>query len=514
LLDAIVTNRRARRPRLDRLPSPAPLSSSFTSGEKGFEVKFVVPAAVLVLTTAVGVPPASAQAPVSASSSSSRTQLNIQSSPFLGGVPSGTATAQPIAVTILDAIGRALEHNLGLLNAEESVGRSEGSRWVALAELLPNVSGRVVENRQKVNLAAFGFPLPPGVPTLVGPFNVFDARVALSQSILDFKAINANRAEGHNVAAARYNVKSARDLVVLVAANQYLQSLASAARVDSAQSQLQTAQAVFDQATRMKESGIVAGIEVLRAEVELGSARQRLTATQNDLEKSKLQLARVMGLPAGQQFTISQEVPFVPLPEITIEQALEQAFKTRADYLAAQERVKAAEADRQSAVGEWLPSLRVNADYGRIGLTPADSEITYSLSGAVNIPVFNGGRSKGRIMQAEADLRMRRSELEDLKAGIDFDVRSAFLDLKASSEQLQVATRSRELAAEQLTQARDRFAAGVASNLEVVQAQEAVATSSEQYIGALYSYNVAKALLARGLGVAEDLARQLLGGVQ
>jgi outer membrane protein TolC len=176
--------------------------------------------------------------------------------------------------------------------------------------------------------------------------------------------------------------------------------------------------------------------------------------------------------------------------------------------------LKAAEAERQSAIGEWLPSLSVNADYGRIGLTPSTSESTYTIAGAVNVPIFNGGRTKGRIMQADADLRSRRSELEDLRAGIDFDVRSAFFDLRASNEQLDVATRSRDLANQQLTQARDRFAAGVASNIEVVQAQEAVATASEQYINAVYSFNIAKALLARDLGAAEEMAKQVLGGVR
>ena len=266
----------------------------------------------------------------------------------------------------------------------------------------------------------------------------------LTQTIFDLRAINASRAESHNLAAAELNVKSARDLVVLVSANLYLQSLAAAARVQSARAQLQTAQAIFDQATRLKESGIVAGIEVLRAEVQLGTDRQRVTMVENDLEKTKLQLARVIGLPPGQAFTLSEDIPFAPFPEITLEQALERAYKSRPDYLAAQERVAAAESERSAAAGEWLPSLRVNADYGRIGLTPADSEATYSLAGTLNIPIFNGGRTKGRIIQAESDLRLRQSELADLKAGIDYDIRSAFLDLRSSTEQLEVATRSRD----------------------------------------------------------------------
>jgi outer membrane protein TolC len=417
-------------------------------------------------------------------------------------------------ITVVDAINRSLEHNLGLLNAQEGVARAQGSKWTALAGLLPDASARLTETRQKVNLAAFGFPLPAGIPSVVGPFNVFDVRASVSQAVFDSHALNESRAQSHNLLAAQYNVRSARDLVVLVSGSLYLQTLAASARVQSAQAQQQTAQAIFEQATHLKESGIVPGIDVLRAEVQLGSERQRATAATNDFEKTKLQLARVMGLPSGQPFTLNEELPFLPAPDMTLDQALEQAYRTRPDYMAAQERVAAAEAQRRAAEGELLPSVKVNADYGTLGLTPADAVPTYSLTGNVTVPIFNGGRTKGRLLQADADLRMRRSELEDLKAGVDYDVRSAFLDLKSSDEQLQVATRSRDLAQQQLTQARDRFAAGVASNIEVVQAQEAVATSSEQYIGALYNYNIAKALLARGIGIAEAAARQYLGGVR
>jgi outer membrane protein TolC len=263
----------------------------------------------------------------------------------------------------------------------------------------------------------------------------------------------------------------------------------------------------------MRESGIVAGIDVLRAEVQLGLQRQRATAAQNDFDKSKLQLARIIGLPIGQPFALSEDLPFVPVPEMTLEEALDRAYKTRPDFLAAQERVRAAEADRQAIVGEMLPAVHVNADFGDIGLSVDSARGTFSLSGAVTVPIFQGGRSQGRLMQADAALKNRRAEAEDLRAGVYYEVRGAFLDLQSTAEQLQVATRGRDLAQQQLTQARDRFAA-VTNNVEVVQAQEAVAASSEQYISALYGYNVAKAVLARSLGVAEDAARQYLGGVR
>jgi outer membrane protein TolC len=470
-------------------------------------MRFLLIVFLLAATTA------SAQPRTTTSSTASgqpRTTASI-SPPFLGGVPSGTLSAEPLSLTILDAINRSLQHNLGLLNTEEAVNHAQGTRWKALADLLPNVDGRVAETRQVLNLAAFGFR-PAGFPAIIGPFNVFDARVRVSQSLFDVRAINDVRAEGHNVAAARYDVKSARDLVVLVSADLYLRALAARARTDSARAQMQSADAIFRQASNMKDSGLVAGIDVLRADVQLSTERQRVTAAQNEFEKAKLQLARIIGLPTGQAFNLVDELPYVPVPDTTLDAALEQAYNTRPDYQAALERVRAAEAERRSIVGELLPSLQVDANYGALGLTPADAHSTYAVIGSVNVPIFNGGRTRGRLAEADADLRNRRAEAEDLKASIYYDVRSAFLDLQASSEQLQVATRARDLAGQQLVQARDRFTAGVTNNVEVVQAQEAVALSSEQYIAALYTYNVAKALLARGLGVAEDAARQLLGG--
>jgi outer membrane protein TolC len=475
---------------------------------------------LLLLGPAGAVSPAAAQGqgqeppPSQARPAPARAPSPLTANPFLGGVPTGTATSAALSLSILDAINRALEHNLGVLMAEEGIGRARGTRWRALSGLLPTVNGRVSLTRQQINLSAFGFPLPAGFPAIVGPFNVFDARVYVTQPVLDLHALNDARAEAHNIAAAQFSYKSARDLVVLVAANAYLQALAASSRADSARAQVQTAEALHNQAVNLRQNGIVAGIEVLRAEVQLNTERQRATATQNDFEKAKLQLAHIIGLPLGQSVSLIDELPDVPVPDMRLEQALERAYQTRPDYQAAAERVRAAEAARAAIVGEALPSVRVDANYGDLGLSLPDSHSTFSIVGAVNVPIFQGGRTRGRLLEADADLRDRRAQLEDLKATIYYDVRTAFLDLQASGEQLQVATGGRQLAATQLTQARDRFAAGVASNIEVVQAQEAVALANEEYISALYLYNVGKAVLARGLGVAEDFVRQYLGGVR
>jgi outer membrane protein TolC len=422
------------------------------------------------------------------------------------------ATPEPLSLSIAEVIKRALDHNLGVLLSEQDTEGAVGARSVALSDLLPHVNANVSESRRKINLEAFGFPLRGEFPRIVGPFNVFDARVFLSQSVVDLSAINDFHAAGHSLAAARHTARSARDLVVLVAANLYLQTLATGARADSVRAQRGTAEALHRQAMDLRDSGIVAGIDVVRAEVRLSTERQRTTAAANDYEKTKLQLARVMGLPIGQAFTLSQRIPSIPGPDMTLEAALDLAYRERPDYLAALERLHAAEATRKAVQSEMLPSVRVTADYGTIGLQAATALPTFNVTGTVDVPIFEGGRVQARLAQANAELKSRIAEADDARAGVYYDVRMAFLDVKATEEELQTATRTRELADLQLTQSRDRFSAGVASNLEVVEAQEAVALASERYIGALYGFNVAKAVLARSLGTAEEAVAKYLGG--
>jgi outer membrane protein TolC len=204
-------------------------------------------------------------------------------SPFGGGVPPGDDDLQHrVAVDCrrdqASAIKRALDRNLGVLIAEQDASGAAGARTVALSDLLPHLSGRVSEERRKTNLEAFGFPLGDDFPKVVGPFNVFDARLFLSQTVLDMSALNDLRAAEHSLMAARHSFSGARDLVVLVAANLYLQILTTGARSDTARAQLATAETLHRQAISLREGGIVAGIDVIRAEVRLSTERQRVTA--------------------------------------------------------------------------------------------------------------------------------------------------------------------------------------------------------------------------------------------
>lgn len=475
---------------------------------RSMKSRCVLPA--LALAIMVLLPPGAAEAQQTIQGAD-QTARTITQGPFFGSVPKGTATAEPLALTVKDAVQRALQNNLGLLLQQENAVTANGARWRALADLLPNVSGSLAARRQVLNLEAFGFPAPNPI---VGPFNVFDARVGLSQPVIDLAAINESHAADARLKAEKYGVRTARDLVVLVTVNLYLEAVATSSRVEMTRAQYDTADALYKQAQDLKAAGLVAGIDVLRSQVQLQTQRQRLIAAENDFEKTKLQLARAIGLPIGQPMTLVDKIPYAPVPIPTVEQALARALEGRSDYLAAKSRLDEARASARAANDALLPTLHVDADYGTIGQTFGSSHTTYTMAANVRIPIFDAGRTTARRIDASSLVRQREAELADLQGRVEFDVRAAVLDLRAADQQLQAAQTNVQLANDELTQARDRFAAGVASNLEVTQAQESVATASESLIVALYSHNLAKASLARSLGIAEAAVMNYLGGNQ
>jgi len=440
--------------------------------------------------------------------------LSAAQNPLLGGVVAGKATPGVLPLTLGEAIARGLRQNLGAVIGEQAIRSASASRLSALNGLLPNAYARLGESREVVNLEAFGFPLPPGTDPLVGPFNVFDARINVSQSLFNWSAIQAARAGGDSLRAAKFSYQDARDAVVFVVSNLYLTAISSASEVDSAQAQVKTSQALYDRATDLKKAGMIPAIEVLRAQVQLQAQQQRLIFFQNEYAKRKLGLARAIGLPLDQQFDLADKVPYAALASPALEQALAQAYESRADLQAARAQVRAAEESKQAAIGSALPTLGLTADIGKIGLTTASKLRTYSIAAGIRIPIFEGNTVRARVLQADAALRQQQALLEDLRARIDYEVRTALLDLKAADDRVQVARTTVELANQQLVQAQDRFSAGVASNIEVVQAQEAVATASDNYIASLYAHNLAKISLARALGIAEADAGRLLGGTK
>ncbi len=430
----------------------------------------------------------------------------------MGGVPNGPATATPIALSLEDAIGRGLRQNLGLFLGEQGTRSAQGARLSARSRLLPNVFASVSDNQEQINLQSFGFPSFPGIAPVIGPFNVFDARIFVSQAIVSLTSLHKARAGAESLRAAQLSYQDARDVVVLGVAGLYLQAISDQARIQAVRAQFNTAEALYKRAVDMKQAGVVPGIDVLRAQVEMQAQQQRVIFYENEFEKRKLGLARAIGMPVGQPFTLADRVAYTPPPVLAVDQALQQALENRADYRSAAASVKAAELTLRAARDEQLPGLQMDANYGTAGFRPWESHGTFTAGLTLNIPVFRAGRTRAEVLQADAALETRKAEMADLRNGVEEQIRISLLDLKASGDQVAVAESAVKLAAEQLKQSEDRFTAGVADNIEVVQAQEAVATANENDISALFAYNLAKASLARALGGAEKTYLQFLRG--
>jgi outer membrane protein TolC len=458
-------------------------------------------------TPGLSAPPTPTTAPIPATSLPART-----GDAFQGSVPTGKATSDVLPLSLDDAIARALKHNLGVVTSDQNIRSSRASRLRALSQLLPNLTTSLSETRQQVNLAAFGLPQFPGIPNIVGPFNVFDARAYLSQSALDFTAINNHRASKENVRAAEFAFRDAQDTVVFVASSLYLLSISGASRITEAQAQVDTSQALYNLAVDQRKAGVIPAIDALRAQVELQSQQQRLIFYRNEFEKQKLNLARAIGLPLGQRFALTDQAPYAPMTALTLDESLDRAYKTRADYQSSLALVRAAERSRDAARAQRLPAVDFNANYGDMGPSITQSHGTFSIAAALRVPIYQGGRIRADVELADAQLQQRRSEAEDLRGKIDNDVRTAFLDLRSAEEQLRLAQSSIVLAKQQLQQSQDRFGAGVTNNIEVVQAQESVVASNDNYISGLYSYNLAKASLARAVGLTPDAFKSFIEG--
>jgi outer membrane protein TolC len=434
-------------------------------------------------------------------------------SPFAGSVPAKLVPGI-MPLSLQDAINRGLKQNLGLLLSHADIRLARGQRWEQLSALLPQVTAAPYVEASKINLAELGLTSVGGIsiPRSVGPFSYFDARAAVAQTLFDWKSINATRAASQNLKSAAYTFKDARDLVVLAVGYVYLQAIAEEARIETAEAQVKTAKALYDQAADQIDAGTSPDIDGLRTKVEFQTRQQQLIQAKNNFAIQKLTVARVIGLAPGQEFEFTDKSPYVPLESITVDEALKRAYASRSDYQAAMTDVRAAEFSRKAAVAGYLPSLSFNADYGLAGSHPSTATPVADVRGTLSIPIFQGGSVHADVLQADARLEQRRERLDNLRAQIDSDVRAALLNLQSSADQVNVARSNIDLAEETLTQSRDRFSAGVTDTVEVVQSQEAVASAHEQYISSLYSYNYAKISLVRALGIAEQGVKEFFRG--
>ncbi len=441
--------------------------------------------------------------------------------PGTGG-PSAFASSVPsklvpgvIQLSLQDAVDRALKQNLGLLLTRADTRSARGQRWDQLSTLLPHVTAAPFWADSKINIDQGGLS---GVANLfhispsVGPYSFFDARVAVSQTLFDWQAISATRAAGQIVKSADYTFQDAHDLVVLAVGYTYLQAIAAEARIETDVAQIDTAQALYDQAADQVKAGTAADIDALRVKLELQTRQQQLIQAKNDFAIQKLTVARVIGLAPGQEFEFADKSPYQPFEGITVDEAVKRAYESRSDYRAAIADVRAAQLSHNAAAAGYFPSLSFGANYGEGGINPGSATQVHDVRATLSIPLFTGGSVHGEVLKADAKLDQSQERLDSLRGQIDAEVRTALLNLQSSAERVNVARSSVDLADLTLVQSKDRFSAGVTDSVEVVQSQQAVASAHEQYISSLYSYNLAKISLARALGIAEQGVKEYFRG--
>jgi outer membrane protein TolC len=437
---------------------------------------------------------------------------------FEGSVQSDKVPAGRFTLALADAVKLGLAANLGVLTADDTARASRAQRLSALSNLLPYLSIDASETSTQINLAAFGFKfnIPPGVgfsiPTVVGPFQYSQLLGNLTQSVWDPVARRNWHASQESERASNLSARDAREMVVLAVAGAYLQTIATDAQVISQRAQVDNAQAVYHQAEVRKEAGTNARIDVTRTLVELQGQQQRLNALQADLRKQKLALARLIGLPLDRELVLSDPLAFNPSAVPEPAGAVQQAFQTRWDLKAAESQVHAAEIVVSAAHAERLPSATLTADYGVLGPSPVSNHGVYTVTGSVNLPLYQGGRVKADVEQAQATLHQRQAELADQRGRVEQEVRSALIELETAIGEVRLAESNRGFANETLRQAQDRFNAGVTTTVEVVQAQEQVASADSDYISGLFAFDLARISLARAMGQAETDLPTLLSG--
>ncbi len=430
-------------------------------------------------------------------------------SAILGSVPSGPASSEVLKLTLRDSITLALRYNLGQIESQENVRAIRGQRLQALSFLLPQVVAGVTENVEQATTAPIGIRSPL-IPKVLGPFSFSTAEVGASQTLFSFQSIQRFRAARNAEEAANLSYNDTLDVITLTVGNAYLRVIEAASRIEAADAQVRNAQAIYDQALQDLQAGTSPKIDVTRSAVQLHTEQYNLSVARNDFAISKLNLSRVIGLPLGQQFELADSLPYSDVEPTGIEEALQSAYRSRSDFRAAVASIQAAQKQLSAARGERYPVVTVNGDYGVQGPSFGHSHGIFGFQAGMTVPIFTGERIKGDVTIAEAVLHRRQAEAENLRGQIDYDVRTAYLNLQAAKEQVTVAKQNVDLANENLDRSKERFSAGVTDSVEVVQAQQSLASANDQYIVSLYAHNLAKLELARALGVARTNYNQYL----
>lgn len=420
----------------------------------------------------------------------------------------------PISLKRAVEIALAPEGSPKVALAEESIKLAETQKAEARSAFLPDLESSLSDRRETANLRAFGFSfnIPAGlgfsIPNIVGPFSVFDARATASQTVFDFSTIRRYQASKVNVEAAKSDFDATKNQVSDQVARAYALTLRADAALETARANVELSQALLDLAKRQKEAGTGTGIETVRADVQLANDRQRLVVAENDRRRAGLNLMRAMGLKMDTTLVLTDKLSYQEADLGTLEAALADARKMRAELKAQKERESSARLNYGSVKAERIPTVGASADYGSIGSELVGAQPTYSYGLSVRVPVFDGGRRDARRQESFTQYQQEQTRTRDLEQQVELDVRLAFDSVRSAATEVQTAKEGVALSEQELAQARRRYEAGVTNSIEVTDAQTRLDRARDNQIAALYDYNVARIDLATATGKIREYVNQ------
>ncbi|MFI5097827.1 MAG: TolC family protein [Candidatus Acidiferrales bacterium] len=416
--------------------------------------------------------------------------------------PSGST----LRLTLQQSVALALKQNptqqIAALTAAESVQDKNITR----SDLLPQVNMRLADSANRVNLKAqFGGQSFPGLPFPghLGPYQIFAVGPAFGSSILDLSLWKRYQASSSAVDASKANSLSTREQVILLVVSQYIGTLRAVASVGASKSRVELAQALYDQAADLQKEGVGTGIDTLRANVELQNEKQRLIEAENDREVSLYGLSKLLNLDPREKVELADSLSFFETPQPEVEASIDAALADRQEWKAILAEEKVVRYQKQASQFSRLPSLRFDGDWNYLGTSVNNGIPTYQYQASVNFPLFTSGRIHAEITKANLEVQKLEQQKADLRNQIALDVKTSLLNLDSARTEVQVANLGVELAKEEVSQARDRFRAGVANNIEVISAQDSLARANDNQILALYRFNQARADFARAVGQME-----------
>jgi outer membrane protein TolC len=271
---------------------------------------------------------------------------------------------------------------------------------------------------------------------------------------------------------------------------------------------VELAQALYDQSADLQKNGVGTGIDTLRSNVQLQNEKQRLIVARTQLETSLYGLARLLNVDPHRTLELADRVSFFDTPEVSPDQTLERAYSARPELRQILSEEQRAGLQLKTATDQRLPKLSLSGGWWEQGLSPTSIIPVYQYQASLDFPLFTGGRIQAQRTQAELGIRQLQQQERELRNRIALEVRTALAQLESARSEVTVANLGVDLAKQEVVQARDRFQAGVANNIEVITAQDELARANDNQIAALYRYNQSRADLAHAVGQMEAVYAQ------